>query len=71
MIMDDDVCGAIIGMLGRGNQSTWTKPDPGLNSRRRGGKLASNRLSYGTAMRSITMVLKVNVNKVRTINMQI
>jgi hypothetical protein len=39
-MMDDDECGAVGGMIGRGNRSTWRKPapvppcppDPGLGS---------------------------------------
>jgi hypothetical protein len=51
-------CGEIGGMkIGRGNRSTRRKPvttnptwlDPGLNPGRRGGKPATNRLSYGAA----------------------
>jgi hypothetical protein len=61
MIGDDD-CGEIDGMkIGKGNRSTRRKPaplsttnptwlDPGLNPRRRGGKPATNRLSYGAAL---------------------
>jgi hypothetical protein len=65
---DDDECGAIGGMLGRGNRSarrepaavplcppqiphdlTWTRTRD-----RRGGKPATNRLSYGTAYRNLS-----------------
>jgi hypothetical protein len=28
MMMDDDECGAVSGMFGRGNQNTWRKPAP-------------------------------------------
>jgi hypothetical protein len=60
--MVDDECGAVGGMrIGRGNRSTWRKPAPmplcppqipsdlGSNQGRRGGKPATNCLSYGTA----------------------
>jgi hypothetical protein len=60
--MIDDDYGAVGGMrIGRGNQSTRRKPAPvplcapqiphdlGSNPGRRGGKPATNRLSYGTA----------------------
>jgi hypothetical protein len=60
-MMDDDY-GAVGGMrIGRGNRSTWRKPDPvplcpphptwpdlGSNPGHHGGKPAINRLSYGT-----------------------
>jgi hypothetical protein len=61
---DDGDCGAIGGMkIGRENRSTRMKtcprdtfsttnpiwPDPGSNPGRRGGKPATNRLSYGAA----------------------
>jgi hypothetical protein len=63
MIEDGD-CGAVGGMkIGRGNRSTWRKPAPaplrpqisddpdlGSNPGRRGGKAATNRMSYGTAL---------------------
>jgi hypothetical protein len=62
MMMDDNECGAIGEMLGRGNQSTWRKPAPvcyvyhkshmpdlGFNLDHHGGKPVTNRLSYGTA----------------------
>jgi hypothetical protein len=64
-MIDDDHCGAIGGMkIGRGNRSTRRKPapaplwppqnptcsDPGSNPSRRGGKPATNRLSYGAAI---------------------
>jgi hypothetical protein len=62
--MIDDECAAVGGMrIGRGNQSTRRKPAPvplcppqiphdlGSNPGRRGGKPATNRLSYGTAYR--------------------
>jgi hypothetical protein len=60
--MTDDECGAVGGMrIARGNRSTRrkpapvplvppknpTRPDLGSNPGRRGGKPASNRLSYG------------------------
>jgi hypothetical protein len=54
MIGEGD-CGVIGGMkIGRGNRSTLstTNPtwsDPGSNLGRRGGKPATNRLSYGAA----------------------
>jgi hypothetical protein len=61
-IIDDDDYGAVGGMkIGRGNRSTRRKPAPvplcppqiphdlGSNPGRRGGKPATNRLSYGTA----------------------
>jgi hypothetical protein len=63
-MIDDDVCGTIGGMkIGRGNRSTRRKPTPaplcppqipydqtpGSNPGRRGGKPATNRLSYGAA----------------------
>jgi hypothetical protein len=63
-MIDADDCGAIGGMkIGRGNQSTRRKPAPaplcppqiphdqtlGSNPGRRGGKPATNRLSYGAA----------------------
>jgi hypothetical protein len=49
---------------------TW--PDPGLNPGRRGGKPASNRLSYGAAMSHIHIdwVLKVSVTIFVSIMMQ-
>jgi hypothetical protein len=56
-----DYDGEIGGMIGRGNRSTWRKPAPvrlcppqtphacpDANPGRRGGKPATNRLSYGT-----------------------
>jgi hypothetical protein len=62
-MIDDGDCGAVGGMrIGRGNRSTGRKPAPvplcppqiphdlGSNPGRRGGKLATNRLSYGTAV---------------------
>jgi hypothetical protein len=64
LMIDDDECGAVGGMrIGRGNRSTRRKPvpvhfvhhkshiswPPGSNPGRRGGKPATNRLSYGTA----------------------
>jgi hypothetical protein len=61
LMMDDDECGAMGGMLVRGNLSTRRRPATvplcppqiphgrGSNSDRCGGKPASNRLSYGTA----------------------
>jgi hypothetical protein len=61
-MIDDDECGAVGGKrLGRGNRSTRRKPAPvplcppqiphdlGSYLGRRGGKPATNRLSYGTA----------------------
>jgi hypothetical protein len=61
--MIDDDYGAVGGMrFGRGNRSTRRKPAPvplcpppiphdlGSNPGRRGGKPATNRLSYGTAL---------------------
>jgi hypothetical protein len=67
MIGEGD-CGAIGGMeIGRGNRSTGenlpqrhfvhhnpTWPDPGPNSDRRGGKPATNRLSYDAAFQALT-----------------
>jgi hypothetical protein len=63
----DNDCGAIGGMrIGRGNQNTRRRPAPvpfcppqipdDLDSKsgRRGGKPANNRLSYGTAIHTIT-----------------
>jgi hypothetical protein len=60
--MDDDECGAVGGMIGKGNRSigrefapmTLSPPEipydltPGSNPGLRGGKLATNRLIYGT-----------------------
>jgi hypothetical protein len=56
---DDDECGTIGGMPGRGNRSTRRRPTPvplcppqipdDPNLSRLGRKLATNRLSYGTA----------------------
>jgi hypothetical protein len=57
--MDEDECGAVGGMIGRGNRSTRRKPvaiatlsntnlkqpNLGSNPGRRGGKTAANRLS--------------------------
>jgi hypothetical protein len=63
-MIDEDDCGAIGGMkIGRGNRSTRRKPAPAplcpqqiphdqtraRTPGRRGGKPATNRLSYGTA----------------------
>jgi hypothetical protein len=63
-MIDEGDCGAIGGIkIGRGNRSTRTKPTPAplcppqiphdqTRARapgRRGGKLATNRLSYGAA----------------------
>jgi hypothetical protein len=60
-MIDDDACGAVAGIrIGRGNRSTRRKratlsttnptcPDLGLNPSSRGGKPATNSLSYGTA----------------------
>jgi hypothetical protein len=55
--MDDEVCGAVGGMIGTGSRSTGRKPapvslcsaDPGSNPSLPGGKPATNSLSYGTA----------------------
>jgi hypothetical protein len=58
-MIDDGDCGTIGGMkIGRGDWSTRRKPapmplfppDPGSNPGRRGGKPATNRLSYVTAV---------------------
>jgi hypothetical protein len=62
-MIDDDECGAVGEMrIGRRNRSTRRKPTPvpfytpqipyysGSNPGRRGGKPATNRLSYGTAL---------------------
>jgi hypothetical protein len=62
---DDGEIGGM--MIGRGNQSTWRKPAPvplcppqtphaypDVNRGRHGGKPATNCLSYGTAIHSIT-----------------
>jgi hypothetical protein len=77
MIGDGD-CGGIGGMkIGRGNQSIWRKPalaplcppqiphdlDPGLNPGCRGGKPATNRLSYGVA--EAPTLLKQTTNRWR------
>jgi hypothetical protein len=66
-MIDEDGCGAIGGMkIGRGNRSTWRKPAPaplcppqiphdqtrGRTPGRRGGKPATNRLSYGAAIQN-------------------
>jgi hypothetical protein len=61
--IDDGDCGAVGGIkIGRGNRSTRRKPVPaplcppqiphvqGSNPGRRGGKPATNRLSYGVAL---------------------
>jgi hypothetical protein len=63
-MIDEDDCGAIGGMkIGRGNRSTWRKPAPAplcspqiphdqtraRTPGHRGGRPASNRLSYGAA----------------------
>jgi hypothetical protein len=63
-MIDEGDCGAIGGMkIGRGSRSIQRKPapaplcppqnptwpDPGSNPGRRGGKPATNRLSYGAA----------------------
>jgi hypothetical protein len=66
MIYDDE-CGAVGGMIiGRGNRRTLRKPAPvplcpsqipldlGSNPGRRGGKPATNRLSYGAAECRVT-----------------
>jgi hypothetical protein len=61
LIDDDDECGAVGGMkIGKGNRSTVrkpalstinpTSPDLGSNPDRRGGKPATNRLSYGAVI---------------------
>jgi hypothetical protein len=65
-MIDEGDCGAIGGMkIDRGTRSTRSKPapaplcspqnptwlDPGSNPGRRGGKPATNRLSYGAALR--------------------
>jgi hypothetical protein len=42
---------------------TW--PDPGLNQGRRGGKSATNRLSYGAACRCSKLKLKISIMYVR------
>jgi hypothetical protein len=68
--------GEIGGMIGRGNQSTRRKLDsvplcppqtphacPDANPGRRGGKPATNRLSYGTALR-VPIVKKTYKSKV-------
>jgi hypothetical protein len=64
-MMGEGDCGEIGGIkIGKGNRSTWRKPatlsttnptllDPGLNPGRRGGKPATNRLSYGAALQWI------------------
>jgi hypothetical protein len=62
-MVDDDECEAVSGMkIGRENRSTWRKPGPvplcsrqiphdlGSNPGLCCGKLATNRLIYGTAM---------------------
>jgi hypothetical protein len=60
-MIDEGECGAIGGTkIGRGNRSTRRKPapaplcptwpDPGSNLGRRGGRSATNRLSYGAAL---------------------
>jgi hypothetical protein len=62
-MIDDDECGVVGGMrIGRGNRSIRRKPAPvplcppqiphdlGSNPGRRGGKPATNRPSYGTAL---------------------
>jgi hypothetical protein len=63
LMMDDDGCGAVGGMTGRGNWSTRRKtchsaalsttnpawPDPNSNPDRRSRKPATNGLSYGTS----------------------
>jgi hypothetical protein len=58
---DDDVCGSVGGISGRGNRSTRKNPVPvprctpqiphdlGWNSDHQGEKPTTNRLSYGTA----------------------
>jgi hypothetical protein len=68
MIGDGD-CGEIGGMkICRGNRSTQRKPapatnptwrDPGLNPGRRGGKPATNRLSYGAAYTATNSLFKL------------
>jgi hypothetical protein len=67
--------GEIGGMIGRGNRSTGRKPAPvplcppqtphacpDANPGRRGGKPASNRLSYGTAFKGVKSVSKRNTS---------
>jgi hypothetical protein len=62
-------------MTGRGNRSTWRKPAPVLlcppqtphacpdvNPGRRGGKPATNRLSYGTALYSMLVTASIQVH---------
>jgi hypothetical protein len=76
-MIDDDDCGAIGGMrIGRENRSTLRKPVPvplcppqilrdltrSPNPGRRGGKPATNRLSYGTAL--LNLCSPVNCSKV-------
>jgi hypothetical protein len=64
MIVDGD-CGEIGGMkIGKGNRSTLRKPttnptrlDPGSNPGRRGGKSATNRLSYDAAELNVLPIL--------------
>jgi hypothetical protein len=65
-MIDDGDCGAIGGMkIGRENRSSRRKPiprplfpPPGSIQGRRGGKPATNRLSYGTAFdRSLLTIL--------------
>jgi hypothetical protein len=82
-MMDDDECGAVSGMIGRGNRSTRRKlsqcrfarskwPDPGSNRGQRGGKPASNLLSLGTACSSTRRLVmqeefKRDLNNQRTV----
>jgi hypothetical protein len=55
--MENDICGAVGGMIGKGNRSIRREtapvplfpPDQGSNPGHRGGKPANNRLSYGAA----------------------
>jgi hypothetical protein len=59
-MMDDDECGAVGGMIYKGNWMKEPTPvplcpqqiphDPGSNPYRRSEKPATNRLSYGTAL---------------------
>jgi hypothetical protein len=72
-IIDDADCGAIDEIkIGAGNRSTRRKPaqaqlcppqipyDLGSNSGRRGGKTATNRLSYGAAVYQSYNIYKLN-----------
>jgi hypothetical protein len=55
--MDDDECGAVGGMMGRGYQSTGRKPAPDTvsNPGSRHGMPATNRLCYGTSLSDAVM----------------